>query len=69
MLYNVIDKIDHDLILNEYLKIEKDILWSEYPNGKQTGLQYTNGNDPWSDAVGRMKNWSGLEQLSCQSIL
>ncbi len=55
MLYDVIDKIDSDLILNEYLKIEKDIPWSEYPNGKQTGLQYTDGNDPWTDAVGRMK--------------
>ena len=51
----MIDIVDHALVKKSYLEIEKGISWSEYPNGKQAGLQYHIGSDPWTDAVGRMK--------------
>lgn len=52
MLIEVIDTIDHALVIESYLEIEKGISWREYPNGRQTGLQYHSGLDPWTDAVG-----------------
>lgn len=55
MLLEVIDDLDQTLIKESYFKIEQGIEWSEYPNGKQAGLQYHEGSDPWNDAVGRMK--------------
>jgi hypothetical protein len=64
MLIDVIDSIDQELVKESYLKIEKGITWIEYPNGKQTGLQYHPGSDPWEDAVGRMKpgqTWTDTE--------
>ena len=60
----VIDDIDHILVKKSYLEIEPGISWNEYNNGKQTGLQYHLGLDPWSDAVGRMKpnqRWDDAE--------
>ena len=64
MLIEVIDDIDHALVKKYYLAIEKDIIWNEYPNGKQVGLQYNLGSDPWTDAVGKMnprKTWTDTE--------
>jgi hypothetical protein len=55
MTIKVIDEIDISPILDNYYQLEKNIVWSEFPNGKQAGLQYTEGNDPWNDAVGRVK--------------
>jgi len=55
MTIKIIDDIDISSILDCYFHLEKNIQWSDFPNGKQAGLQYTHGNDPWSDAVGRMK--------------
>ena len=60
MIFQIMSSVDHTALLNEYTNIEKDIQWSEYPNGKQAGLQYLY-SDPWNDAVGRMKpsdDWS-----------
>ena len=60
MTIRVIDDVNVTSILDCYTQIEKGIQWSEYPNGKQVGLQYIDG-DPWTDAVGRMKpnqKWS-----------
>jgi hypothetical protein len=54
-MITVLDTIQTSSILDAYKKIEDGIKWSVYPNGKQTGLQYTTGNDPWSDATGRLK--------------
>ena len=64
MLIQVIDDVDHALVKESYLELEKGINWVEYPNGKQTGLQYHVGSDPWDDAVGRMKpgqTWTDTE--------
>jgi hypothetical protein len=50
-----LDNVDITPILECYKRLEDSIKWVEYPNGKQTGLQYNNDNDPWTDAVGRLK--------------
>jgi hypothetical protein len=66
-MINVLDTIQTSSILNAYKKLEDGIKWTEYPNGKQTGLQYTAGNDPWTDAVGRLKpeyNWATESMLN-----
>lgn len=54
-MITVLDNIKTSSILDAYKKLEDGIKWKVYPNGKQTGLQYTAGNDPWTDAVGRLK--------------
>jgi hypothetical protein len=59
-MITTLDTVQTSSILNDYKQLEDGIKWTEYPNGKQTGLQYTADNDPWSDAVGRLKpeyNW------------
>lgn len=53
-MINVLGNVDALLLLEGYNKLEQNIKWVEYPNGKQAGLQYLN-SDPWTDAVGRMK--------------
>lgn len=54
-MIKLLDNVDVTPILECYKKLEDGIKWVEYPNGKQAGLQYNEGNDPWTDAVGRMK--------------
>jgi hypothetical protein len=54
-MISLLDTIETSSILTAYKQLEDGIKWIEYPNGKQTGLQYNAGNDPWEDAVGRMK--------------
>jgi hypothetical protein len=53
MTVKIIDDIDISLILSCYNNIESNIIWNEFPNGRQAGLQYIKGNDPWKDAPGR----------------
>lgn len=65
-MIKLLDNVDVTQILECYRKIEDGIKWSEYPNGKQTGLQYL-GGDPWTDAVGRLKagqQWDTNAQLN-----
>jgi hypothetical protein len=54
-MIQLLDNVDANALLDCYKQIENGIKWVEYPNGKQTGLQYNLGNDPWEDAVGRLK--------------
>jgi hypothetical protein len=54
-MIKILEDLDVRLLLDCYKDIEKHIQWSEYANGKQTGIQYRKGNDPWVDAVGRAK--------------
>jgi hypothetical protein len=54
-MIKVLGDFDIDLLLTFYNSIESDINWSEYNNGKQAGLQYREGSDPWTDAVGAWK--------------
>ena len=51
-LIKILDKIDIEPILKSYNELESNIQWTDYLTTKQTGLQYRNGNEPWSDAVG-----------------
>lgn len=47
-------KIDSSDFFSEYLHLEKRIIWTEFGHkGKQTGLQYRLGEDPWTSAVGK----------------
>jgi hypothetical protein len=53
-MIKLLEKIDHQLILDTFDAIEKSIVWTEYGHkGKQTGLQYKDNEDPWTSAVGK----------------
>jgi hypothetical protein len=53
MLKRTIDIIDVDPILNSFFKLDSGIVWTNYPLGKQTGLQYKINEDHWTSAVGK----------------
>lgn len=55
MLNNIIDTIDIDPILTDFFKINKGIAWTVSLQGKQAGIQYKPGEDPWSSAVGKRR--------------
>jgi hypothetical protein len=41
-------------LLDEYRRVEKDIQWTNYGHkGRQVGLQFKDGEDPWTSAVGK----------------
>ena len=42
-------------LLISYYKLEKDIVWTDYGNKKQVGLQFKDVEDPWASAVGKSK--------------
>ena len=52
MIKNVIDTIDVGNILNALNEIN-DIVWTDYIQGRQTGLQHKLGEDPWTSSVGK----------------
>jgi hypothetical protein len=55
-MIKILDDIDVDEILKSYYQLEKDIIWTDYGHkGKQTGLQYKIGEDPWRSGVGKSK--------------
>jgi hypothetical protein len=54
-MIKILDDFDVKELLEFYKKVEDDILWTEYNNGKQTGLQYRTGSNQWTDAVGPWK--------------
>lgn len=47
--------IDITRLLEDYSKIENQIHWSEYPQGKQASLQYKDGEESWISGVGKMQ--------------
>jgi hypothetical protein len=53
MIKNIIDTINVDPILNSFSELDKDMLWTNYPQGSQVGLQYKLNEDPWTSAVGK----------------
>jgi hypothetical protein len=55
MIQNKIDTIDVVPILGELAGIRKNIAWTVSTQGKQTGLQYKDEEDPWTSAVGRSR--------------
>jgi hypothetical protein len=52
MITNLIDTIDVDAVLHELNTLDS-IVWTDYIQGRQTGLQYKLGEDPWASAVGK----------------
>lgn len=42
-------------LLDYYFKIEKDIVWTDWGNKKQAGLQFKDLEDPWASSVGTSK--------------
>jgi hypothetical protein len=65
-MITIIKKINTLEIISSYMKIEKGIQWTEYGHkGKQAGLQYKDGDDVWSSAVGKSKgNEFGINLLN-----
>jgi hypothetical protein len=53
MIKNILDTINVEPILNTFSELENDIVWTNYPQGKQTGLQYKPNSDPWTSAIGK----------------
>jgi hypothetical protein len=55
-MIRIIEPIDIKPVLEEYKSIEKDIYWTDFGHkGKQSGLQFRENQDPWTDAVDRPK--------------
>jgi len=55
-MIKILSHIDVHPLLDEYSRLEKDIVWTEHGHkGKQTGLQYKINEDPWTSAVGTSK--------------
>ena len=63
-LIKIVDEIDVNPILESFYKLESYIQWTDYPTTKQTGLQYRNGNEPWSDGAGSGLKWPQYESGS-----
>lgn len=56
MNYNILSPIKTIPILQEYFKLEKDIQWLSNGNGgRQCGIQYIEGEDPFISATGKLK--------------
>lgn len=54
-MIKILEDLDITPFLDCYNQREKLIQWSEFPNGKQVGLQYRQGGCVWTDAVGKTK--------------
>lgn len=67
-MIKVIESIDTSAILTSYYNMEESFSWTEYGHkGRQVGLQYKNGEDPWSSAVGKRQG-NELEYTSLNSF-
>lgn len=61
-MIKLLENIEYEPILNEYYKLEPNIVWQDSMHkGKQSGLQYLLGKDPWLSAVGKFQGISELE--------
>ena len=65
-MIKILTKIDIQPILDFYITVKNNIIWDEtILKGKQTGIQYQEGSDPWASAVGRSKgNELSYDQLN-----
>jgi hypothetical protein len=53
-MIKLLSHIDLQPLNDEYCQLEKDIQWTDYGHkGRQVGLQFKVGEDPWTSAVGR----------------
>ena len=55
-MIKTLEAIDSNLILTEYNRLEKDIVWLEAGNKKQSSLQYRLGEDIWLSATGKQNS-------------
>ena len=56
-MIKAISRVNSESLVALYEKLEADIQWTEYGHkGRQTGLQYKQGDDPWTSAVGKHKD-------------
>lgn len=54
MLIKQLESIDVSPILEEYARLESNIIWADYGfKGRQAGLQHKINEDEWASAVGR----------------
>ena len=53
MIHNKIDTIDTNTILKILDDLNDNIIWTDFSQGRQAGLQYKLGEDPWTSAVGK----------------
>jgi len=54
-MIKVLTSYNIEPLLISYNKLEKDIIWTDYVNKKQAGLQFKDLEDPWASAVGTSK--------------
>ena len=60
-MIKILDSLDVTPILKEFFELEESIVWTEYQNkGKQSGLQYKQGENPFTSAVGRRQDGESL---------
>ena len=55
-MIKIIDSIDSELLLNEFNRLNVDIVWSDVSTKKQSGLQYREGaigDAIWFESTGR----------------
>lgn len=63
-MIKTLENIDIKSLLDCYREIESSIEWFDYEKGKQAGLQYRDGENPWLSAVGKSKG----DDLSVKEI-
>ena len=58
-------EIDLEEIRKQYDLLENGITWVEFQKGKQTSLQYREGEDPWTSSTGKSRgNESSFDNLN-----
>jgi len=55
MMITIIEPYSITPLLDCYFKVEKDIVWTDWGNKKQAGLQFRDLEDPWASSVGTSK--------------
>jgi Aspartyl/Asparaginyl beta-hydroxylase len=52
--HRILEDIDHQSLVDSYTAIADEIVWTEYGHkGRQTSVQYNEGDDPWTSSVGK----------------
>lgn len=54
-MIKVLKEIDLNQVISAYKKLEPGITWVEFDKGKQTSLQYKEGEDPWTSSTGKSR--------------
>jgi len=55
MMITIIEPYSITPLVDCYFKVEKDIVWTDWGNKKQAGLQFRDLEDPWASSVGTSK--------------